>query len=100
MKEKTRKLIDEIRRVLENEPVRRAWLFGSYAREQESKDSDVDLLVEMKPNDLSILGFLKIQTRIEKAINKPVDLIEEDCLEDFAKVSANNEKILIYEAVY
>lgn len=98
MKRQTKILVDSIRDVLVDEPVKRAWLFGSYARGQESADSDVDLLVEMAPNDLTILGFLGIQTRLEQAIRKPVDLIEDECLEDFARPSADKDKILIYES--
>lgn len=91
--------MERIRVVLANEPVNKAWLFGSYARGQENADSDIDLLVEMAPNNLTIIGFLKIQTRLEKATKKSVDLIENDCLEEFARSSADKEKILIYEAV-
>lgn len=98
MKRQTKILVDSIRDVLVDEPVKRAWLFGSYARGQESADSDVDLLVEMAPNDLTILGFLGIQTRLEQATRKPVDLIEDECLEDFARPSADKDKILIYES--
>ncbi len=92
-------LLDKIRYVLSNEPVTRAWLFGSYARGQETSTSDIDILVEMAPNNLTMLGFLKIQTKLEKATNRPVDLIENACLEDFARESADNDKILFYEAV-
>ena len=99
MKVKTQRLMERVRAVLASEPVNRAWLFGSYARVQENAESDIDLLVEMAPNNLTILGFLKIQTRLEKATCKPVDLIEDDCLEEFARSSADKEKILIYEAV-
>ena len=98
MKKQTKLLVDNICKVLEAEPVKKAWLFGSYARGQENPDSDVDLLVEMAPNDLTILGFLGIQTRLENATQKPVDLIEDDCLEDFARSSAEKDKILIYES--
>ena len=84
--------------VLATEPVKKAWLFGSYARGQEGPDSDVDLLVEMAPNNLTILGFLGIQTRLEKATKTTVDLIEDECLEDFARESADQDKILIYES--
>ena len=45
------------------------------------------------------IGFLKIQTRIEKSTNKTVALIEDRCLEDFARKTADEDKILIYEAV-
>ena len=82
--------------VAKQEPIEKMWLFGSFSRGEENADSDVDLLVQMQPNDLTILGFLKIQTRLEKATQKPVDLIEDDCLEDFARVSADRDKILIY----
>lgn len=99
MKAGTRELVERIRTVLSVEPVNKAWLFGSYARGQESTDSDIDLLVEMAPNSLTMIGFLKIQTRLEKATSRPVDLIEERCLEDFARRTADKEKILIYEAV-
>jgi predicted nucleotidyltransferase len=92
-------LLDKIRYVLSNEPVNRAWLFGSYARGQETSSSDIDILVEMAPNDLTMLGFLKIQTKLEKATKRPVDLIEDECLEDFARESAEKDKILFYEAV-
>ena len=92
-------LLDKIRYVLSQEPVNKAWLFGSYARGQETSSSDIDILVEMAPNNLTMLGFLKIQTKLEKATERQVDLIEDDCLEDFARHSADKDKILIYEAV-
>ncbi len=92
-------MVNRIREVLVNEPVQKAWLFGSYARGQEGPESDVDLLVQMAPNNLTILGFLKIQTRLEKVTNKSVDLIEDECLEYFARPSVDNDKILIYESV-
>lgn len=97
MKRETRILVDKIREVLKTEPVEKAWLFGSFSRGSETPDSDVDILVQMAPNNLTMIGFLKIQTRLEKAISRSVDFIEDDCLEDFARSSADADKILIYE---
>ena len=90
-------MIEQIREVLRTEPVSKAWLFGSYSRGEETLDSDVDILVQMAPNDLTMLGFLKIQTRLEKVLSRSVDFVEDDCLEDFARASVENDKILIYE---
>ena len=73
-------MVEKIREVLKTEPVLKAWLFGSFSRGEDTLESDVDILVQMAPNDLTMLGFLKIQTRLEKAISRPVDFIEEDCL--------------------
>ena len=96
MKPSTKQLIAKIVSVAEQEPIEKVWLFGSFSRGEERPDSDVDLLVQMSPNNLTMLGFLKIQTQIEKATQKAVDLIEDDCLEDFARPSAERDKILIY----
>ena len=96
MKQSTEQLIAKIVTVAEQEPIEKMWLFGSFSRGEERPDSDVDILVQMSPNDLSMLGFLKIQTRLEKATHKVVDLIEDECLEDFARPSAERDKILIY----
>ena len=73
MKKQTRILVDCIREVLVDEPVKKSWLFGSYARGQEKSDSDVDLLVEMEPNNLTILVFLGIQTRLERATKGAIE---------------------------
>lgn len=99
MKRNTRILVERINEVLATEPVNKAWLFGSYSRGEDREDSDIDILVQMAPNDLTILGFLKIQTRLEAATSKHVDFIEDECLEDFARPSVEKDKVLIYEAV-
>ena len=57
MKKQTRILVDCIREVLVDEPVKKSWLFGSYARGQEKSDSDVDL----------------IQTRLERATKGAIE---------------------------
>ncbi len=49
-------------------------LFGSYARGEESKESDIDIFVKMKPNLLEMVG-LKLQ--IEEDLSKKVDLIRD-----------------------
>jgi hypothetical protein len=53
--------------------VSRLALFGSYARGEQSPDSDVDILVEVDP---SIgLDFVTLAERIEKLLGTSVDLV-------------------------
>ncbi len=59
--------------ILQDNGVTRAALFGSYARGEADKDSDVDILVEIM-SDISLLGFVGIQQRIEDALGCKVDL--------------------------
>ena len=53
--------------------VRRLALFGSFARDEQRADSDVDILVDVDP---SIgLEFVTLAEKIEKLLGVPVDLV-------------------------
>jgi hypothetical protein len=53
--------------------VRSLALFGSYAREEQQSESDVDILVDVDP---SIgLDFVSLAERIEEALGLPVELV-------------------------
>ena len=54
--------------------VEKIGLFGSYARGDESEESDIDIFVKMKPDLLDMVG-LKLQ--MEEELSKKVDLIRE-----------------------
>ena len=54
-------------------PVRTLALFGSYARNQQTERSDVDILVEVDP---SIgLGFVTLAEELERRLQERVDLV-------------------------
>ena len=66
---------EEILRVLNRYGVKRASLFGSYARGEADEDSDIDILVELD-EDVSLFDFIGLKLDIEDAIGKKVDLVE------------------------
>ena len=49
-------------------------LFGSYARDEASENSDIDIFVKMKP---SLFDLIAIKDQIELDLNKKVDIIRE-----------------------
>lgn len=51
--------LPEVRRFFSSQPVTKAWLFGSYSREEESHGSDVDILVEYDRGNTKI-SLMKI----------------------------------------
>jgi len=57
-------------------------LFGSVARDEAKKRSDVDLLIDIDPDKhIGLFGFVRIQQRIEELLGVPrVDLTMRDCL--------------------
>jgi predicted nucleotidyltransferase len=74
-----------------------AWLFGSVARGEARKDSDVDIMVELnKKKKYSFFDLADIAYRIEQKINRKVDLVEKGYLKNFAHDTAQNDWIKIY----
>lgn len=50
-------------------------IFGSVARRQAARDSDIDLLVKA-PDGTSSFGFLRFKQLIEKVLGREIDLID------------------------
>lgn len=93
-------LISAIQDYFKNQPVLKAWIFGSYARGEETENSDVDILVVFDQNSgkgVSLLKHISIALGLEDQIRRKVDLITEGTLLPFAKETADRDKILIYE---
>ena len=49
-------------------------LFGSYAREEASSQSDIDIFVKMKP---SLFDLIALKEQIENDLHKKVDIIRD-----------------------
>ena len=94
----TKVMIQLIADYFKTQPVLKAWLFGSFARGEETEDSDLDILVEYDKNArISLLTISHMMGELEKSTGRRIDLIEDGCLLPFAVESANRDKVLIYE---
>lgn len=80
-----------------NQPVLKAWLFGSFARGEETPFSDVDILVVLDRSKPVGLRFFGMWSEIEELLERKVDFVEEGTLFPFAVESVERDKILIYE---
>lgn len=80
-----------------NQPVLKAWLFGSFARGEETPLSDVDILVVLDASQPIGFKFFGMWRDLEDLLDRSVDLVTERSLAPFAVESANRDKILIYE---
>ena len=91
-----RLLIPKIQAYLAGQPVKRAWLFGSCSRGEETKD--IDILVQYdEVARVTLLTIARIVRDLGKTLGRKVDLVENDCLLPFAAESVQHDKILIYE---
>jgi len=91
----TNKLI--LQQFFAGKPVKKAYLFGSYARNEAEKDSDIDLLVELDHSQPIGMRFFAYQIELEKLLNLKVDLVSNDGLSKYIKPLIDKERILIYE---
>lgn len=83
------------------QPILKAWIFGSFARGDQTPSSDVDLLVVYDDEvGVSLLKHASMIVELEKLLQRPVDLVEDGTLLPFAIESANRDKILIYERAH
>lgn len=93
-----KQLIQSIQDYFQDKPIEKAWIFGSFARKQESLDSDVDLLVRFKkPNKLDLFDYAGLRIDLEDITGRQVDLVEEGFMIPSAKKKIERDKVLIYE---
>ncbi|MBI5225820.1 nucleotidyltransferase family protein [Candidatus Micrarchaeota archaeon] len=70
--------------ILDRHHVSRAGLFGSAARDEMRKDSDIDILVRFDRN-IGLFEFIGLKLDLEKALGRKVDLVEYDTLKPALK---------------
>lgn len=86
---------DKILPILKRNGVKTAAIFGSYARGDFNKKSDVDILIEYKNDDKSYFDLAGLQIELEKKLRKKVDLGEFCTLRPRIKENVSKEQVFI-----
>ena len=60
-------------------------LFGSVARDEATRDSDIDVLVEFEPGQKSFDRFLALADLLEDVLGHAVELVTPESLSPFLK---------------
>lgn len=91
-------MIPIMQRFFASQPVNRAYLFGSYSRGEQTKNSDIDILVDLdKSQPMGLFQYVTMKLDLQDLLHREVDLVERDELLPFAQESASRDKLLIYE---
>ncbi len=97
--QKSRKEIEKIKEkivpLLKKNKVIRAGIFGSYARGEQNKKSDIDIVVNINDKNMSLLGFIGLNRLLEEVLKKKVDLVEYSAIKPIIKNRILNEEIRI-----
>ncbi len=84
----------EIVKVLKKGGVKKAGVFGSYARGEARKRSDVDILVEFRGRK-SLFDLAGLELQLEGQLKRKVDLITYNSLHPLLRERILNEEIRI-----
>lgn len=86
---------NEIIPILESNEVEFAGIFGSYAKEKNKEDSDIDILVRFaKPK--SLIKIIGLERKLSEKLNKKIDLVTEKSLSPYIKEEVFNTLQPIY----
>jgi len=90
----------QVRSVLRASPVRASVrcvsLFGSYARGEESRDSDIDLLIEFS-SPVSLFEIVGLEQELTKRLHRKVDLRTPKALNKYFRDDVLQEAQPLYE---
>lgn len=89
----------KIAEYFKTQPVLKAWLFGSFARGEETENSDVDILVrfDRTTTHIGLFTYGRIHRELEEKLGRKVDLVEEGTLRPAIQKAANRDIKMIYE---
>ncbi len=89
--------INKIRKFFKDKPVIKAYVFGSYARNEQDEKSDIDILVELDYSKKIGMEYIRMQLDLEELLKLKVDLVSAGGLSKYIKPHIDKDKILIYE---
>ncbi len=92
------KLIEAVKANPHKDEIRKVSLFGSYAYGNPRDDSDVDVLIEFKPDaPIGLFEFVRIRRAFSELIGKKVDLLTPSALSKYFRDEVLANAKTIYE---
>ena len=85
------KIKSQVVSILKKNGIEKAGIFGSFARGEQKKTSDVDIII--KPRKKMGFGFFGIQIELEEKLGKKVDLVTYKGLSPYLKDSILKDEV-------
>src|SRR3989344_7147900 len=82
--------------VLKEYNVTKAGIFGSYARGEQKKNSDVDILVKTG-DEMGLLEFIGLKLMLQRVVKRKVDLVEYETIRKELRETILNDEIRILQ---
>ncbi len=89
--------LEELKRtivpILKRNGVVKAGIFGSYARGEATKKSDVDILIKVKAKKFSLFDLAGLEIELEEKLGKKVDLLTYNSIHPLLKERILKEEV-------
>ncbi len=80
--------------------VKRIAVFGSFARGESTPESDIDILVTLKPpGERPVIGlkWFGLEEELSRSLGTKVDLVSEEALSPYIRPYVEKERVVLYE---
>ena len=88
---------EEIQKFCQRHSIRKLSLFGSVLRDDFTRESDVDVLVEFEPGKTPGLAIITMEYELSNMINRQIDLRTSADLSRYFRDQVLAEAMIIYE---
>jgi predicted nucleotidyltransferase len=79
-----KKIKTKIIKILKQDNIKKAGIFGSYAEGKQKKNSDIDILIQ-PTKDMSLLDLSGLKIKLRTALGKKVDLVSYNYIHPYLK---------------
>lgn len=91
-----RSLLSQTQPILASYGVNKAAIFGSYARGSQTKNSDIDILVELGKK-LNLFDFIGLKQDLEEKLGNKVDLVQYKTIKPSLKKYILKDEVVFYQ---
>lgn len=90
------KIYFEIAEYLKSKGASKAAVFGSFARNEETPDSDIDVLVDFN-QPITLFDFAGFQIELQEKIGKKIDLVMEGGMNPLIEKYASKDYLVLFQ---
>ncbi len=95
-KQAKQKLFSDIVEFLKNNGATKVAVFGSYVRDEETPESDIDVLVDFN-NGIGLLDLIRIERELGEYIGRKVDLVMDGTFNPVIQKYVNKDLYVLYK---
>ena len=92
--DKLHRMRSGIYRIARKHHVRKVYVFGSCARQEETPESDIDILIEPTA-EATLFDFMDIQDELEKLLGRKIDVVSKRGLHPYLREDVLKEAVTL-----